>query len=139
MKKCNSFLRRISIPPPWRPLPSMPIYWFRRRRRRVSTRSQRQWVWNRRPRCGFTSREPWGFRRRRIEGAFPQERLSGLRLRGGSFDRRAAEDAHVDGTHLGLAKDTPASRPITICSAAGSQIHSLSRLGGLHHRYAPAA
>jgi len=46
---------------------------------------------------------------------------------------------HDDRTHLGLAKDTPASRPITICSAAGSQIHSLSRLGGLHHRYAPAA
>ena len=41
--------------------------------------------------------------------------------------------------HLGLAKDTPASRPITICSAAGSQIHSLPRLGGLQHRYAVAA
>jgi putative transposase len=46
---------------------------------------------------------------------------------------------HQDRTHLGLAKDTPASRPITICSAAGSQIHSLPRLGGLHHRYAVAA
>lgn len=46
---------------------------------------------------------------------------------------------HQDRTHLGLAKDTPASRPITICSSAGSQIHSLPRLGGLHHRYAVAA
>ena len=46
---------------------------------------------------------------------------------------------HQDRTHLGLAKDTPVSRPVTICSAAGSQIRSLSRLGGLHHRYAVAA
>jgi len=46
---------------------------------------------------------------------------------------------HEDRTHLGLAKDTPVSRPVTIGSAAGSKIHSLSRLGGLHHRYAVAA
>jgi putative transposase len=46
---------------------------------------------------------------------------------------------HEDRTHLGLAKDTPAGRVTEIRSEPGSKIHSLSRLGGLHHRYAVAA
>jgi putative transposase len=46
---------------------------------------------------------------------------------------------HQDRTHLGLAKDTPTGRPTAICTAVGSKIHSLPRLGGLHHRYAVAA
>src|SRR5258708_5588279 len=46
---------------------------------------------------------------------------------------------HEDRTHLGLAKDTPAGRPTEIRGARGGQIQSLSRLGGLHHRYAVAA
>jgi len=46
---------------------------------------------------------------------------------------------HEDRTHLGLAKDTPAGRPIAIRSAVGSKIQSFPRLGGLHHRYAVAA
>ena len=46
---------------------------------------------------------------------------------------------HEDRTHLGLAKDTPAARPIEIRSPVGSKIRSFSRLGGLHHRYAAAA
>jgi putative transposase len=46
---------------------------------------------------------------------------------------------HEDRTHLGLAKDTPASRPVGICPAGGNRIQSLPRLGGLHHRYAVAA
>jgi transposase InsO family protein len=46
---------------------------------------------------------------------------------------------HEDRTHLGLAKDTPAGRPTAIRSGAGSEIQSLPRLGGLHHRYAVAA
>jgi putative transposase len=46
---------------------------------------------------------------------------------------------HDDRTHLGLAKDTPVGRPPAIRSALGSKIHSLARLGGLHHRYAAAA
>ena len=46
---------------------------------------------------------------------------------------------HEDRTHLGLAKDTPAGRPTAIRSGAESKIQSLSRLGGLHHRYAIAA
>jgi len=45
---------------------------------------------------------------------------------------------HEDRTHLGLAKDTPTGRPTAICPAVGSKIHSLPRLGGLHHRYAVA-
>jgi transposase InsO family protein len=46
---------------------------------------------------------------------------------------------HEDRTHLGLAKDTPAGRPIGIRPLSGSRIRSFSRLGGLHHRYAVAA
>ena len=46
---------------------------------------------------------------------------------------------HEDRTHLGLAKDTPAGRPTAIRAGAGSEIQSLPRLGGLHHRYAVAA
>jgi putative transposase len=46
---------------------------------------------------------------------------------------------HEDRTHLGLAKDTPTGRPTAIRSGAGGTIHSLPRLGGLHHRYAVAA
>jgi hypothetical protein len=46
---------------------------------------------------------------------------------------------HEDRTHLGLAKDTPAGRPIAIRFGAESKIQSLPRLGGLHHRYAVAA
>jgi transposase InsO family protein len=46
---------------------------------------------------------------------------------------------YEDRTHLGLAKDTPAGRPIAIRSAVGNRILSFPRLGGLHHRYAVAA
>ena len=46
---------------------------------------------------------------------------------------------HEDRTHLGLAKDTPAGRPIEIHSECENKIQSLPRLGGLHHRYAVAA
>jgi putative transposase len=46
---------------------------------------------------------------------------------------------HKDRTHLGLAKDTPAGRPTALRLADGSKIQSFPRLGGLHHRYAPAA
>jgi putative transposase len=46
---------------------------------------------------------------------------------------------HEDRTHLGLAKDTPASRPTEIRSARENTIQSFPRLGGLHHRYAVAA
>jgi len=45
---------------------------------------------------------------------------------------------HKDRTHLGLAKDTPTGRSVAILSPR-NRIHSCSRLGGLHHRYAVAA
>ena len=45
---------------------------------------------------------------------------------------------HEDRTHLGLAKDAPAGRPVVIRSA-GNRIQSFSRLGALHHRYVVAA
>lgn len=43
---------------------------------------------------------------------------------------------HHDRTHLGLAKDTPLTRPIESNASSGSIVRSLPRLGGLHHRYA---
>jgi putative transposase len=46
---------------------------------------------------------------------------------------------HEDRTHLGLAKDTPAGRPVAIRAAVASRICSFPRLGGLHHRYAAVA
>src|SRR6516164_9187138 len=46
---------------------------------------------------------------------------------------------HEDRTHLGLAKDTPAGRPIASPPPSGSTIRSFPRLGGLHHRYVVAA
>jgi putative transposase len=46
---------------------------------------------------------------------------------------------HEDRTHLGLEKNTPAGRPIAVRSGAESEIQSLPRLGGLHHRYVVAA
>ena len=46
---------------------------------------------------------------------------------------------HEDRTHLGLAKDTPASRPTEIRSARENKVQSFPRLGGRHHRYAVAA
>jgi putative transposase len=46
---------------------------------------------------------------------------------------------HEDRTHLGLAKDTPAGRPVVSRAAGSSRISSCPRLGGLHHRYAVAA
>jgi transposase InsO family protein len=46
---------------------------------------------------------------------------------------------HEDRTHLGLAKDTPAGRPIASPPLSGSTVRSFPRLGGLHHRYIVAA
>ena len=43
---------------------------------------------------------------------------------------------HQDRTHYGLAKQTPETRPR--CTSSGKVI-SWPRVGGLHHRYAPAA
>jgi len=45
---------------------------------------------------------------------------------------------HLDRTHLGLEKDTPHRRS-TVKPVHASQIVSLPRLGGLHHRYDLAA
>ncbi len=46
---------------------------------------------------------------------------------------------HEDRTHLGLAKDNPEERPVARASDNEIRIQSFARLGGLHHRYAPAA
>jgi len=46
---------------------------------------------------------------------------------------------HVDRTHLALAKWTPAGRAAEANHRAGSNVESMPRLGGLHHRYDLAA
>ena len=42
---------------------------------------------------------------------------------------------HDDRTHLGLHKDTPSTRPITLRPAPEAKVIALPRVGGLHHRY----
>ena len=42
---------------------------------------------------------------------------------------------HQDRTHIGLAKTTPANRPIEQRSSPTSELATLPRIGGLHHRY----
>ena len=46
---------------------------------------------------------------------------------------------HDDRTHLGLAKQTPFGRAAARGSKASCRVMSISRLGGLHHRYDLAA
>jgi hypothetical protein len=46
---------------------------------------------------------------------------------------------HVDRTHLGLGKETPARRKAEENPTPGCRVVSMPRLGGLHHRYRLAA
>jgi transposase InsO family protein len=46
---------------------------------------------------------------------------------------------HEDRTHLALKKQTPAGREAIRVASPPSKIISMPRLGGLHHRYDPAA
>jgi putative transposase len=46
---------------------------------------------------------------------------------------------HEDRTHLGLGKDTPSGRVAASMPPNTNKIITLSRLGGLHHRYMLAA
>jgi transposase InsO family protein len=46
---------------------------------------------------------------------------------------------HGDRTHLALAKETPGGREAAKDSATDCKVVSMSRLGGLHHRYDLAA
>jgi transposase InsO family protein len=46
---------------------------------------------------------------------------------------------HDDRTHLGLNKQTPASRKAAVGATASTKAVSIPRLGGLHHRYDLAA
>ena len=46
---------------------------------------------------------------------------------------------HIDRTHLGLNKQTPAGRKPATGTTANTKVVSMSRLGGLHHRYDLAA
>jgi hypothetical protein len=46
---------------------------------------------------------------------------------------------HEERTHLGLAKETPGKRPAEKSAGPSCSVVSLSRLGGLHHRYQLAA
>lgn len=42
---------------------------------------------------------------------------------------------HEDRTHLGLGKDAPRGRPVEMAPNQSAELSSLSRCGGLHHRY----
>jgi transposase InsO family protein len=46
---------------------------------------------------------------------------------------------HDDRTHLGLDKQTPAARDAAKSPTVNAKVHSIPRLGGLHHRYGLAA
>ncbi|MGA3035569.1 MAG: hypothetical protein ABSD70_19975 [Terracidiphilus sp.] len=46
---------------------------------------------------------------------------------------------HSDRTHLGLNKQAPAGRRPATEKTANMKVVSMSRLGGLHHRYDLAA
>jgi len=46
---------------------------------------------------------------------------------------------HDDRTHLGLGKQTPAGRNMALNTPTNATVVSISRLGGLHHRYDLAA
>ena len=43
---------------------------------------------------------------------------------------------NVDGAHIGVGKDSPCGRPVEQMPGVTSNVVSLSRVGGLHHRYA---
>jgi transposase InsO family protein len=43
---------------------------------------------------------------------------------------------NVDRTHLGVGKDSPSGRPVEQRPLATTNVVSLTRVGGLHHRYA---
>ncbi len=43
---------------------------------------------------------------------------------------------HEDRCHMGLEKDTPHGRPVTSRPSRKAKVVALSRVGGLHHRYA---
>jgi len=43
---------------------------------------------------------------------------------------------NADRTHIGVGKDSPCGRPVEQRPGATSNVVSLSRVGGLHHRYA---
>jgi hypothetical protein len=42
---------------------------------------------------------------------------------------------HEDRTHLGLRKDTPSRRPVTLPPSPTAKVVAMPRVGGLHHRY----
>ena len=44
---------------------------------------------------------------------------------------------NVDRTHLGVGKDSPSGRPVEQRPGATTNVVSLPRVGGLHHRYSP--
>lgn len=46
---------------------------------------------------------------------------------------------HEDRTHLGLGKQTPTNRMAAKDTSPSAKVVSISRLGGLHHRYDLAA
>lgn len=76
--------------------------------------------------CLLTSLIPYARNPRRNEDAVD------LLLRLG---REYIASYHEDRTHIGLKKETPASRPVESRPDPPSGVLALPRIGGLHHRY----
>ena len=85
-------------------------------------------------------RSPWqnGVVERWI-GSVRRELLNHVVILNEPHQRRLLNDYvtyyHADRTHLGLQKDTPLGRPTMPKPSEDAKLVSLSRVGGLHHRY----
>jgi len=89
-------------------------------------------------------RSPWqnGIAERWV-GSVRRELLDHVIVLNRRHPRRLLNDYvryyHEDRTHLALGKDTPDGRVPASPGGIGAKVVSLSRLGGLHHRYTVAA
>jgi len=52
------------------------------------------------------------------------------------FMRSYIDYHHEDRCHLGIGKDAPSGRVVTMRASSNAKIVALPRVGGLHHRYA---
>ncbi len=90
--------------------------------------------------CRTSYRSPWQNPvAERWIGGCRRELFDHVVVRGESHAVRLAwayiDYFHEDRTHLGLGKDTPSRRPVTLPPSPAAKVVPIPRLGGLHHRY----
>jgi len=90
--------------------------------------------------CRTSYRSPWQNPvAERWIGGCRRELFDHVVVRGESHAVRLAwayiDYFHEDRTHLGLGKDTPSRRPVTLSPSPTAKVVPMPRLGGLHHRY----